>query len=331
MNKRGTATRQKPGKGDKRRAASTRVPVTDPDAHVLKNKEGGYAPNYTPTAAVDTATGAIVDADVPAGSDEAGVVETAVDAATEMSGHKPSGVLFDGGFATGANLEGLSLEGVPVYAPSGVPNESNPAARADLSVPVPADKWSALPMQGRKKRVLSREAFIYDAENDCYWCPMARRLSDKKRKRRDSVQVAEYRCEDCTDCPLAHKCLSRGAQRRRINRDEFEPYREALKQHMNTDDARQVYRRRAPVAEGVFGHIKHVMGIRQFRLRGQEKVRTEWLWVCSAYNLAKILGSGWGAAKKLLPVPRERSWRTPHALLQAILWVTDDPDRRLAA
>jgi len=30
------------------------------------------------------------------------------------------------------------------------------------------------------------------------------------------------------------------------------------------------------------------MGIRQFLLRGLEKVRTEWLWACTAYNLKKL-------------------------------------------
>jgi len=37
------------------------LPSTDPDSSVLPNKEGGYAPNYTPTAAVDTHRDYIVD------------------------------------------------------------------------------------------------------------------------------------------------------------------------------------------------------------------------------------------------------------------------------
>lgn len=30
------------------------------------------------------------------------------------------------------------------------------------------------------------------------------------------------------------------------------------------------------------------MGIRQFLLRGLEKVKTEWLWAVTAFNLAKL-------------------------------------------
>jgi hypothetical protein len=31
------------------------------------------------------------------------------------------------------------------------------------------------------------------------------------------------------------------------------------------------------------------MGVRQFLLRGLENVRTEWRWVCTAFNLQKLL------------------------------------------
>ena len=38
-----------------------------------------------------------------------------------------------------------------------------------------------------------------------------------------------------------------------------------------------------------FGILKAVMGVRQFLLRGLEKVKTEWLWACTAFNLAKLV------------------------------------------
>ena len=44
-------------------------------------------------------------------------------------------------------------------------------------------------------------------------------------------------------------------------------------------------------AETPFAHIKQVMGVRQFLLRGLENVRTEWRWVCTAFNLQKLLRS----------------------------------------
>jgi len=40
---------------------------------------------------------------------------------------------------------------------------------------------------------------------------------------------------------------------------------------------------RQPVPEDAWP--KHVLGLRQFLLQGLEKVRTEWLWACTGYNL----------------------------------------------
>jgi len=285
----------KASKADKRRAASARVPLTDPDSHVLQNKEGGYAPNYTPTAAVDTARGIILAASVPEGSKEASVVDDAVDAVRELTTEPPERILFDSAFAAGPNLESLAEQGIEAYASGGAPKHDNPAIRPDPSIPVPADNWDALPKQGKKRRVLTKEAFVYDREQDCYWCPMGRKLPLARRlkaaSRRAHVEIAEYVCEDCADCPLARRCLSRQAKRRRISRDQYEHYREDLRERMQTEAARQIYRRRAPTAEGVFGHIKQAMGIRQFLRRGLDNVRSEWLWICAAYNVSRILGS----------------------------------------
>jgi len=40
------------------------VPLNDPESRVMPNKEGGYAPNYTPTATTDGHAGFIVDCEV---------------------------------------------------------------------------------------------------------------------------------------------------------------------------------------------------------------------------------------------------------------------------
>lgn len=48
------------------------------------------------------------------------------------------------------------------------------------------------------------------------------------------------------------------------------------------------YQKREQSVEPVFGQIKAVRGFRQFHLRGLEKVRGEWLLVCTAHNLLKL-------------------------------------------
>ncbi|MCP3927822.1 MAG: transposase, partial [Bacteroidetes bacterium] len=43
-------------------------------------------------------------------------------------------------------------------------------------------------------------------------------------------------------------------------------------------------------AEPPVAHIRHVMGLDRFSLRGKKKVSNQWLLVCIVHNLKKVLG-----------------------------------------
>ena len=60
---------------------------------------------------------------------------------------------------------------------------------------------------------------------------------------------------------------------------------------MGQPEARQRYRRRAPVAEGVHAQQAN-RGWRRFRLRGLAKVGVEALWQALAHNVARLLAAG---------------------------------------
>jgi transposase len=69
---------------------------------------------------------------------------------------------------------------------------------------------------------------------------------------------------------------------------------EVMKHRLKTAVGKAKYKLRQQTVEPVFGIIKSVMGLRQFHLRGLEKVRLEWRLVCIAYNLKRlhIMGAG---------------------------------------
>jgi transposase len=69
---------------------------------------------------------------------------------------------------------------------------------------------------------------------------------------------------------------------------------EVMRQRLKTRVGKQLYKLRQQTVEPVFGIIKSVLGFRQFRLRGREKVSLEWTLVCLAYNLKRLhrLGAG---------------------------------------
>jgi transposase len=134
---------QKARKGDARRG-STRVSITDSDAHVMPNKEGGYAPNFTPTAAVDCGSGVIVAADVVPGNREADAVLPALEAVETLTGQKADDLLIDSGLVTGKILGAVAEKDVVLYSSAGTREKGNPAQREDPSQAVPEADRDAL-------------------------------------------------------------------------------------------------------------------------------------------------------------------------------------------
>lgn len=58
---------------------------------------------------------------------------------------------------------------------------------------------------------------------------------------------------------------------------------------MSTPQAKQLYNQRPRIAETTFAILKSVFGLRQFLLCGLEKVRTEWRWAVTAFNVMKLV------------------------------------------
>jgi transposase len=61
-----------------------------------------------------------------------------------------------------------------------------------------------------------------------------------------------------------------------------------MAERLATPEGQARYRRRKVIPEPVFGWIKHVMGFRQFSLRGLTKVTGEWSLVCLAVNVRRM-------------------------------------------
>jgi hypothetical protein len=67
---------------------------------------------------------------------------------------------------------------------------------------------------------------------------------------------------------------------------------EKMRQRLATEEGRALYRLRKMTVEPAFGIIKSALGLRQFLLRGAEKVRSEWALVCLGYNLKRMWSLG---------------------------------------
>jgi transposase len=270
------------------------IATTDPDSRVMPNKEGGYAPNYTPVATTDGHRGFIVDCEVIAEVNETEQAVASVDRIEETFDQKPQKVLSDAGNNSSHVMHEMEQRQVQFYAPasSNQPQEGNPAKRPDPSQPVPQEQCSAMPRNNHGR--LDKSCFVYDEQKDQYYCPQGHAMPFEKTKpdERSGVRVTlrVYRCHACAGCPLADICLSPESKHgRTITRDPYEQARERTVVRMASKEARELYNQRPRIAETTFGILKSVMGIRQFLLRGLPKVKTEWLWAATAFNLAKLV------------------------------------------
>ena len=219
----------------------------------------------------------------------------------------PPNMLADGMMATGENLAQCAELGVELYSPLKGQSADNPALRDDPRQPVAAEDRDRLPRatvnrKGVKSEQLDKQAFVYDSEEDCYWCPEGKPLeyANTTSETRNGVRRVRRRykasAEVCAECPLRDLCLQGKAKQRTINREQHESHREAHATKMSTDEAKEEYSRRRHPGERPFAVTKQVFGARRFLLHGLDQVRQEWTWLATAFNLTRLIGLIGGGA-----------------------------------
>ncbi len=293
---------QRKSKGKDPRKNPAQLPVTDPDSRILPNKTGGYAPNYTPMAVTETENGFIVGADVLIGGVEHLVMTMMLDTVECDFGEKPETVMADTAYSTGQNLAAMEEREQELLSPS-ICDEAadNSACRENLTQPVAEEELDRLPINAQSKR-FDKQAFIYDEEEDCLYCPAGKPLPRegicKTKRSGDTIEQVVYRCHDCTGCSLTDRCRKNPAakQGRKVMRDGYEAVRLRHRERMRQNDAEARYKRRLHFGETPFAVLKAALDLRRFLLRGIEGVQQEWLWGCTAFNLKKLMGM-WEAVR----------------------------------
>ena len=69
---------------------------------------------------------------------------------------------------------------------------------------------------------------------------------------------------------------------------ETESAKEKMKQKLQSEQGKALYKMRKAIVEPVFGQIKAARGIRAFLLRGIQKASAEWKLICATHNLLKL-------------------------------------------
>ncbi|MEX2368788.1 MAG: transposase, partial [Candidatus Paceibacterota bacterium] len=122
-------------------------------------------------------------------------------------------------------------------------------------------------------------------------------LGTLQRIAADSGYFSQINVEEAAD-RQATPYITKGRQnhhpdwKQRLTKDEPPPDDptpvQAMQWRLSTQEGRDFYARRKSTVEPVFGIIKHVMGFRQFLLRGLKKASGEWKLLQCAYNLKRM-------------------------------------------
>ena len=133
-------------------------------------------------------------------------------------------------------------------------------------------------------------------QEQAYVCPQGQRLTYQyaeyeRRKGGERLRLAAYRCDPghCTGCPRQRDCTRSPARGRMIKRSEYEHLVEALKERMQTPQAKALYKRRCQSVELGFADQKEHRGLRRFRGRGLARARIEVGRVVLAHNALSVL------------------------------------------
>ncbi len=262
-------------KKEDRESFVARASGTDPEAHVMRNGEGGTVPSYNVQLVTDTAHGLIVNVEATTDAIDHRQLAPALDRCAQTLGRLPDQVIADGDYTNHASVAAAANGGVDFY---GSWQESWKPGERDA--------------QGRSAGFLA-SAFPYDAGQDCFTCPAGEILTHRAiQNRAHGVRVHVYRPprEACRTCALRRQCAPPKARPlwvRSITRSEESAATVAFKAKMATEEAQQIYAQRSRIAEFPHAWIKERCGLRQFRCRGRLKATLEATWAALSYNLTR--------------------------------------------
>ena len=242
-----------------------KVNITDPDARIMKHKDGSLKPSYNCQVAVDEKEQIIVAADLVDEENDLHQIEPMIENVKETLGYKPTIVLADAGYFSYDNVQFLLDEEIDAYIP---------------------DNFYEVEKRGKTKK-FRKLLFTYDVKKDCYYCPAAFEIPFKRiQKRENEPDLRHYVCKYCSLCVLKNACTD--SKNRTITRDPREHLMEDMRAKLNTEEGTEQYQNRMCTVEPVFGQMKQDRGFREFLLRGKRKTKIEFIMMCTVHNIKKI-------------------------------------------
>jgi transposase len=298
----------KPGK----RGKPIKSNITDNESAKMKTSHG-VIQGYNGVAVVDDKHQIIVHAEAFGAAQEHDLLEPMIEGTKENFKEIGNKNVFekvklvaDSGYHTEENMKMIMGEGIDAYIADTQFRKRDPRFAE-------VDKYKERSRKELKEYHGSPDLFrphrdftMSDDKTHCI-CPAGKRLYLNGANIKVNGQPAikfRGRKTDCRVCELRTKCL-RHPDRSEVRQVCFfqtekttKPgtFTEMMKRKIDSIKGRLIYNRRLGTAEPPFAHIRSMMRLDRFTLRGKRKVNTQWLLYCITHNLKKVHRYGEGFA-----------------------------------
>src|SRR5712691_1398859 len=235
--------------------------TTDPDCRHVQGRQGTHA-GYNVQAVVDDQHGLIVQSDVVGDVNDRHQLAEQTHQANALLGKPCQTVCADAGYDHNQAWKDLEEQGIAVVVK---PNDQGPSGP------------------------FTKDQFRFDAERDCYVCPVGHLLTHRSTDAR-----SQHRIYSITNAKLCRNCVHRPAcskdwSGRKIARMPLEEIRPIVQARYQSAAGQALYARRQSRVEHPFGHIKRNLGVQAFLLRGFSGVRAEAALLASCFNIARMM------------------------------------------
>jgi transposase len=219
-----------------------------------------YADNYL----IDVKFGVIMDVEASRAirTAEVGASRTMIARTEKRFGIKPDWLAADTAYGSAPNLDWLVSE-------------------KDIAPHIPVIDKSE-----RNDGTLSRDAFTFDTDRNCYVCPRGADLKTGGTIHSGHMLTYLASVKDCRHCPLKPTCCPKSPQRK-VMRSIYEPARDVARAIAKTEAYGQTRRDRKK-AEMLFAHLKRILRLGRLRLRGPRGAQFEFTLAAIAQNLRRL-------------------------------------------
>ena len=245
------------------------ISFADKEARIM-GKKGAFDYSYNGQISVDEDNQIIVGQHLTQNANDKQEVAPALEEIKEATDDLPDKMSLDNGYMSGNNLEAFEDKETDVYIATGKGEKKDHREIEDSN------------------RKIKKSDFNYNEDKDCFVCPAGHTL-ELKTESSDGKKVYQGDKAECDICPYkARCCSSKRGEPRTINTDDKEPLRQKMREKMEQESSKEIYKKRKKIVEPVFGQIKN-SGFRGFSLRGHEKASGEFSLACAVHNFKKVV------------------------------------------